>query len=206
MNPLQADALSETMREHDSTAWRAAHVAASRVDQRRADHDGAVHHSKLAMDDARLAELVWSRAPFLLAGGQYAVLQRWLDGLDETRLRGWPPGELHDQVVDRPHLVDVGKGTAHRASQGREGCVQTATCDSTPRRPDRASSGLLDDDDIAEAASALEAGCSAGLLVYENVWAAPFAAAMRRAGGQLVASGRISIQAILSALDAELDD
>ncbi len=68
------------------------------------------------------------------------------------------------------------------------------------------SSGLLDDDDIAEAASALEAGCSAGLLVYENVWAAPFAAAMRRAGGQLVASGRIPIQAILSALDADLDD
>jgi hypothetical protein len=67
-------------------------------------------------------------------------------------------------------------------------------------------SGLLDEDDIAEAASALEAGCSAGLLVYENVWAAPFAAAMRRAGGQLVASGRIPIQAILSALDADLDD
>lgn len=67
-------------------------------------------------------------------------------------------------------------------------------------------SGLLDDDDIAEAASALEAGCSAGLLVYENVWAAPFAAAMRRAGGQLVASGRIPIQAILAALDADLDD
>lgn len=67
-------------------------------------------------------------------------------------------------------------------------------------------SGLLDDDDIAEAASALEAGCSAGLLVYENVWAAPFASAMRRAGGQLVASGRIPIQAILAALDAELDD
>lgn len=68
------------------------------------------------------------------------------------------------------------------------------------------SSGLIGDDDIAEAASALDAGCSAGLLVYENVWAAPFAAAMRRAGGQLVASGRIPIQAILAALDAELDD
>ena len=68
------------------------------------------------------------------------------------------------------------------------------------------SSGLLGDDDISEAAQALEAGCSAGLLVYENVWAAPFAAAMRRAGGQLVASGRIPIQAILAALEAELDD
>lgn len=69
-----------------------------------------------------------------------------------------------------------------------------------------ASSGLLGDDDIAEAASALDDGCSAGLLVYENVWAAPFATAMRRAGGQLVASGRIPIQAILAALEADLDD
>ena len=42
-------------------------------------------------------------------------------------------------------------------------------------------------------------------MVYENVWAAPFAAAVRRAGGQLVASGRIPIQAILAALDADAD-
>jgi hypothetical protein len=64
-----------------------------------------------------------------------------------------------------------------------------------------ASSGLLGDDDLAEAATAVEAGSSAGVLVYENVWAAPFARALRRAGGQLVASGRIPVQAILSALD-----
>ncbi len=65
-----------------------------------------------------------------------------------------------------------------------------------------ASSGLLGDDDIAEAAEAIEPGSSAGLLVYENVWAAPFAAAVRRSGGQLVASGRIPVQAILASLDA----
>jgi hypothetical protein len=64
-----------------------------------------------------------------------------------------------------------------------------------------ASSGLLGDDDLAEAANALQPNSSAGVLVYENVWAAPFARAMRRAGGQLVASGRIPVQAILSALD-----
>lgn len=64
-----------------------------------------------------------------------------------------------------------------------------------------ASSGLLGDDDLAEAASALEPNSSAGILVYENVWAAPFARALRRAGGQLVASGRIPVQAILSALE-----
>jgi hypothetical protein len=65
-----------------------------------------------------------------------------------------------------------------------------------------ASSGLLSDDDTNEAATALEPGTSAALLVYENRWAAPFAAAVRRSGGQLVASGRIPIQAILAALDA----
>jgi hypothetical protein len=47
----------------------------------------------------------------------------------------------------------------------------------------------------------LEPGSSAGLLVYENRWAAPFAKALRR-GGQLVAHGRIPIQAVLAALDA----
>ena len=65
-----------------------------------------------------------------------------------------------------------------------------------------ASSGLLGQDDVEEAAAAIEPGSSAGVLVYENVWAAPFAAALRRGGAQLVASGRIPVQAILAALDA----
>jgi uncharacterized membrane protein len=65
-----------------------------------------------------------------------------------------------------------------------------------------ASSGLLSDDDVNEAAAALEPGTSAALLVFENTWAAPFASAVRRSGGQLVASGRIPVQAVLAALDA----
>jgi len=65
-----------------------------------------------------------------------------------------------------------------------------------------ASSGLISDDDIEEAGGILEPGSSAGILVYENVWAGPFAAAVRRGGGQLVASGRIPIQAMLAALEA----
>jgi len=64
-----------------------------------------------------------------------------------------------------------------------------------------ASSGLLGDEDLSEAAKALEPNCSAGVLVFENRWAAPFARAVRRAGGQVVASGRIPVQAILAALD-----
>ncbi|WP_328681411.1 DUF6325 family protein [Streptomyces sp. NBC_00322] len=67
---------------------------------------------------------------------------------------------------------------------------------------DGASSGLLGQDDIEEAANALEPNSSAGILVYENVWAAPFARAMRRSGAQLVASGRIPVQALLASLDA----
>jgi len=65
-----------------------------------------------------------------------------------------------------------------------------------------ASSGLLGDDDLAEAAAALAPGAAAGVLVYENAWAAPFATALRRGGGQLVASGRVPVQALLAALDA----
>jgi uncharacterized membrane protein len=65
-----------------------------------------------------------------------------------------------------------------------------------------ASSGLLSDDDISEAAAVLEPGTSAALLVFENRWAAPFATAVRQSGGQLVASGRIPTQALLAALDA----
>jgi uncharacterized membrane protein len=65
-----------------------------------------------------------------------------------------------------------------------------------------AASGLLSDDDVTEAGAALAPGTSAALLVFENTWAAPFATAVRRSGGQLVASGRIPVQAVLAALDA----
>ncbi|WP_133912395.1 DUF6325 family protein [Streptomyces sp. BK561] len=63
-------------------------------------------------------------------------------------------------------------------------------------------SGVLGQDDLEEAAVAVEPGNSAGLLVYENLWAAPFAAALRRGGGQLVASGRLNVQAVLASLEA----
>jgi hypothetical protein len=68
------------------------------------------------------------------------------------------------------------------------------------------SSGLLGQDDIDEASGALEPGSSAALLIYENTWAAPLATALRRGGAQLVAGGRIPVQAILAALDAAEED
>ena len=65
-----------------------------------------------------------------------------------------------------------------------------------------ASSGLIGEDDVQEAAKALEPGTSAALLIIENRWAAPFATAIRRSGGQLVANGRIPVQAVLAAVEA----
>jgi hypothetical protein len=67
---------------------------------------------------------------------------------------------------------------------------------------DGASSGLISDDDVGEAGEALEPGTSAAVLVYENVWAAPFATALRKSGAQLVSNGRIPVQAMIAALDA----
>jgi uncharacterized protein DUF6325 len=65
-----------------------------------------------------------------------------------------------------------------------------------------ASSGLIGDDDLEEAAGVLAPGTSAAVIIWENRWAAPIATALRKSGGQLVASGRIPIQAILASLDA----
>jgi hypothetical protein len=65
-----------------------------------------------------------------------------------------------------------------------------------------AASGLLGQDDIVEAAKALEPNSSAAVLIYENVWAEPFAAALRRSGAQLIATGHIPVQSLIDALDA----
>ena len=62
---------------------------------------------------------------------------------------------------------------------------------------------ILAAEDVAHLAEAMENGSTAGVLVWENTWAAPFASAARRSGGQLVAGGRIPIQAILASLEAE---
>jgi Family of unknown function (DUF6325) len=62
---------------------------------------------------------------------------------------------------------------------------------------------LLAEEDIESIGAALEPGSVAAVLVWENAWAAPFGSAVRRSGGQLVASGRIPIQALAAALEAE---
>jgi hypothetical protein len=62
---------------------------------------------------------------------------------------------------------------------------------------------LLSEDDVLAVAEAIEPGTTAAVLVWENKWAVPFATAVRHSGGQLVASGRIPIQAIAAAIEAD---
>jgi len=62
---------------------------------------------------------------------------------------------------------------------------------------------LLAEDDVLRLAAAMEPGSTAGVLIWENTWAAPFAAAARRSGGQLIANGRIPIQAIIASIEAD---
>jgi hypothetical protein len=64
---------------------------------------------------------------------------------------------------------------------------------------------LLAAEDVAHLAAAMDPGSTAGVLIWENIWAAPFGAAARRAGGQLIANGRIPIQAIIASIEADED-
>jgi hypothetical protein len=62
---------------------------------------------------------------------------------------------------------------------------------------------LLAEEDVEAIGAALEPGSVAAVLVWENVWAAPFGSAVRKSGGQLVAGGRIPIQALAAAIEAD---
>jgi len=62
---------------------------------------------------------------------------------------------------------------------------------------------LLAEEDVAHLAAAMDPGSTAGVLIWENLWAAPFASAARRSGGQLIANGRIPIQAIIASIEAD---
>jgi hypothetical protein len=64
---------------------------------------------------------------------------------------------------------------------------------------------LLAEEDVLNLAAAMDPGSTAGVLIWENLWAAPFASAARRAGGQLIADGRIPIQAIIASIEADDD-
>lgn len=119
-----------------------------------------------------------------------------------------PTGEAFPYLVD---LVDRGLIRVLDlafVNKGTDGTIvgldlQDFAVDGDPQLTifEGASSGLLGDDDREEAGNAIEPGCSAALIVYENTWAAPFATALRHSGAQLVATGRIPVNALISALD-----
>jgi hypothetical protein len=139
--------------------------------------------------------------------------------MDETREMGpidyilveWPGRQPNGEIA--PHLVDlVDRGLIriidlafiHKDESGAVSALELSDLGDGGAELavfEGASSDLLGDDDLNEAGSALEPKTSAALLVFENTWAGPFAADVRLSGGQLVASGRIPVQAVLAALD-----
>lgn len=124
----------------------------------------------------------------------------------------WPGKQPNGEVA--PHLVDlVDRGLIRildllfiaKDEEGNVGALELADLGGEVSELavfEGATSGLLGDEDVEEAGGALAPGTSAALLVFENTWAAPFVAAVRRSGGELVASGRIPAEDILAALDA----
>ena len=124
----------------------------------------------------------------------------------------WPGRQPNGEVA--PHLVDlVDRGLIRildltfiaKDEEGNVAVLELADLGGEVAELaifEGASSGLLGDDDVAQAGDVLEPGTSAALLVFENSWAAPFVSAVRRSGGELVASGRIPAEEVLAALDA----
>jgi Family of unknown function (DUF6325) len=124
----------------------------------------------------------------------------------------WPGKQPEGEIA--PHLVDlVDRGLIRildlafltKGEDGTIAAVEIADVGGEVAELsifEGAASGLLSDEDHEQAGEALEPGTSAALLVYENTWAAPFANAVRRSGGELVASGRIPFTDVVAALDA----
>ncbi|NDO87897.1 DUF1269 domain-containing protein [Cellulosimicrobium cellulans] len=123
----------------------------------------------------------------------------------ENRLDGEALPLLLD-LVDRGIIRVLDLAFVRKSTSGEVSAVDLRNLDATGGFDltvfEGASSGILGDDDLEEAGAALAPGAAAGVLVYENTWAAPFAAALRRGGGSLVAGGRIPVEAVVAALDA----
>ncbi|HEY1484756.1 MAG TPA: DUF6325 family protein [Micromonosporaceae bacterium] len=110
-------------------------------------------------------------------------------------------------LVDRGIVKVLDLGFISKASDGSMLELSVSDIDSDAREQlgvfAGARSGLLSDEDLRDAANVIEPNSSAAILIYENVWAGPFAAALRRSGAQLVADGRIPVQALLAAIGSE---
>lgn len=122
----------------------------------------------------------------------------------------WPDRQPNGSAL--PMLIDlVDRGVVHvldiafirKDSADEVTVVEIHDLDDTFRIFEGARSGLLDHEDLMTAADVLAPGTSAAVLVWENSWAEPFVTALRHSGAQLAASGRIPVQGILAALEAD---
>ncbi len=101
------------------------------------------------------------------------------------------------RVIDLLVLVKDSDGTVEAmelADLGDLGVLQTLEAELAE---------MLAEEDVENLAAAMDPGSTAGVIIYENLWAARFASAARRSGGQLIANGRIPIQAIIAAIEAD---
>ncbi len=119
---------------------------------------------------------------------------------------GEPSGEAAPMIVDLVERGMIRILDIAFLAKDEDGTVGTldlgAFSDDSFAEFDGAMSGLLGPDDLEEAASALEPGTTAAVLIWENRWIAPIAAALRRSGAQMVASGRIPVEELIASLEA----
>jgi len=130
----------------------------------------------------------------------YVVLE-WPTAFPDS---GGEVARLLTDLVDRGTIRILDIAFMAKDQEGNVAAIDLAEDSGVPgfEAFDGASSGLIGDEDLQEAAQVLESGTAAAILVWENRWAAPVAVALRKTGGQLVASGRLPVQAIIAALDA----
>jgi Family of unknown function (DUF6325) len=116
-----------------------------------------------------------------------------------------PTGEVAPLILD---LIDRGiirildVAFMVKGEDGSTAALETGALPAPFNEFDGASTGIIGPEELEDAASALKPGTCAAVLIWENRWAAPVAVALRRSGGELVASGRIPTQSIVAALDA----
>ena len=128
----------------------------------------------------------------------------------------FPAGEQHFSGEVAEELAKLSESGVIRVLdlllivKNEDGTVDALEIDDTPavdslRALEADIAEILAEEDVLNLAAAMEPGTVAGVVVWENSWAAPFASAARRAGGQLIANGRIPIQAIIAAVEAEAE-
>lgn len=126
-----------------------------------------------------------------------------------SRFKGEIAPALRD-LADRGIIRVLDLLLIRKSPEGTLDCYELSDLDESEigdlRAYETALATLLSEEDVEAVAAAVEPGSTAAVLVWENSWAAPFGSAVRRAGGQLAASGRIPVQALLAAIEADINE